>query len=262
MYAALQQSLAFICRRLKVYASDQYFENNPCPPINKSEQDSNRMNDDDDENRNITKIYKIVISGHSLGGGYAQLFLAHLLSVPEFEEYFETIKCVTFASPLVFCKDIENSFLYKKLNEKIINFVYQFDLVPRLQNGMEPIYRNKLLQGLLLSQLPVSNIGLVFDINQRLNFVLSKFQEHQWLLDRYCCIGKYVVLFEKDEPKPIDKKQKCFTKSAKSYHLILPADKVLTLTSMLSHDEPIYAVEVLKDHKILNYMKTIMFQQF
>eukprot|EP01084_Bolivina_argentea_P168704 292505_1 len=247
MYAALQQSLGFICRKLNIYGSEQYFKHNPCPPNN---------------NNNITKIYRLVLCGHSLGGGYAKLFLAHLLSTNEFSNYFESIKCITFGSPLVFCKDVKNSFLYKKLNEKCLNFVYQFDLVPRLQNGMNSLYRCKLLQGLLISQLPVSNIGLVFDINQRLNYVLNLFEKHQWLLDRYCTIGKYIVLFEKDKPKSIDKKNKCFTKSAKSNHLCLDSNTVLTMTSMLAKDEQIYAVQVLDDHKMLNYMKTIMFQQF
>ena len=265
MYAALQQSLPFICKKLNVYRGDEYYQNNSCPPVNDNDDDGDNDSDDYDggnNNKNITKIHKLVINGHSLGGGYGQLFLAHLLSVPEFEEYFETIKCVTFGSPLVFCKDVKNSFFYKKLNDKIINFVYQFDLVPRLQNGMEMEYRNKLLKSLLLSQLPVSNIDLVFDVNQRLNYILNKFHEHQWLLDRYRNIGKYIVLFEKEEPRPIVKDKKCFTKSAKSYHLVLDSKKVLTMTSMLPHDEQIYAGEVLNDHKMLNYMKTIMFQQF
>ena len=176
---------------------------------------------------------------------------------------FETVKCITFAAPLVYCQDVRNSFFYNKLNARCLNFVYQFDLVPRMQNKMQMEYRNRLLRGLLLSQLPVSNIGIVFDINQRLNYVMSKFQEHQWLLDRYCSIGKYVVLFEKDEPRRIDKKHFfCFTKSAKSNHLCFDADTILKMTSMLPENEPVHAVEVLEDHKMLNHMKTIMFQQF
>eukprot|EP01083_Nonionella_stella_P274013 929862_1 len=206
MYAALQQSLSFVCGKLHLYSSDEYFENN--------------------KSNNTTKIYKLVISGHSLGGGYAQLFLAHLLSVSEFKEYFESIKCMTFGSPLVFCSDVRNSFLYDELNAMCLNFVYQFDLVPRLQNGMSNDYRCKLLQDLLLSQLPGPSkneyIGIVFDINERLNYILHKFEEHQWLMDRYCCVGKYCVLFEKDEPRSIDKQHpECFTKSAKSCHMVL-----------------------------------------
>merc|ERR550525_1567762 len=195
-------SLNKICSKLKRYSGDQYWQSNPCPPQK-------------GDSRNVTKIYRLIITGHSLGGGYAQLFLGHLLSAAEFENYFETVKCITFAAPLVYCKDVRNSFFFDKLNARCLNFVYQFDLVPRMQNKMQTEYRNKLLRGLLLSQLPVSNIGIVFDINQRLNYVMSKFEEHQWLLDRYCSVGKYVVLFEKDEPRRISKQHFCFTKSAK-----------------------------------------------
>ena len=60
-----------------------------------------------------TKIDTLIITGHSLDGGYAQLFLGHLLSASEFEHYFETVKCITFAAPLVYCQDVRNSFFTK-----------------------------------------------------------------------------------------------------------------------------------------------------
>ena len=239
MYASLQMSLENICEKLKGYSGDQV----------------------DPE---MTKIDTLIITGHSLGGGYAQLFLGHLLSAAEFERYFETVKCITFAAPLVYCQDVRNSFFYEKLNAQCLHFVYGFDLVPRMQNKMDTEYRNKLLHGLLCEQLPVSNIGIVFHMNERLKFVTDKFQEHQWLLDRYCSIGKYVALFERDEPRRIDidaKHLDCFTKSAKSNHLCLDADTILKMTSMIPTDEAVYAGEALHDHKMLNYMKTIMFQR-
>jgi len=246
MFAALQQSLSIICHRLKYYSSDDYFH-------------QRRQHSSHD---NVTKIHRLIICGHSLGGSYAQLFTAHLLSVPEFEDYFSDIQCITFGSPLVFCKDVKQSFLYDALARRVLNFVYQFDLVPRLQNKMQFEYRTRLLQGLLLSQLPVSNIGIIFDVNQRMNFVMQKFQRHQWLLDRYEAVGKFVSLFEKDAPTAIDsnKKCKCFTKGAHSYHLALDAESVLTLPSHIPNDRQIYASQILNDHKMLNYMKTVMFQ--
>merc|ERR1712130_502149 len=111
MYAAMQQSLAFICRKLSIYSSDQYYRRNPCPPLSDDEE-----LEQEEKKKNITKIYKLIINGHSLGGGYSQLFLAHLLSSDEFTNYFETVKCITFGAPLVFCKDVKNSFFNEKLN--------------------------------------------------------------------------------------------------------------------------------------------------
>ena len=106
MYAALQQSLPTIASKLNLYTSGGGCED-------------------------AVKLRKLVITGHSLGGGYAQLFTAHLLSAPEFESYFESVRCVTFGAPLVFCKDVRCSFFYEKLAARCLHFVYQFDLVPR-----------------------------------------------------------------------------------------------------------------------------------
>merc|ERR1712013_602361 len=105
---------------------------------------------------------------------------------------------VTFGSPLVFGADVRSSLFYEKLRAQCLHFVYQLDLVPRLQNGMSMAYRRALLNGLLESALPINNLSMVFDVRQRVDFVLSKFQEHQWLLDGYASVGEFVLLFERE----------------------------------------------------------------
>ena len=69
MYASLQLSLNNICSKLKRYSSDQYFQSHPCPPHKAGGGDGDGGYGQQNERTNITKIYRLIITGHSLGGG-------------------------------------------------------------------------------------------------------------------------------------------------------------------------------------------------
>jgi len=83
----------------------------------------------------LPKDYKLVVTGHSLGGGMTIMMVLMLLIHPM--KYFEEvsdlkgkIKGYTFGSPPTLSKQLEPF-----LDGFLVNVVNQYDLVPRLNFG-------------------------------------------------------------------------------------------------------------------------------
>ncbi|ETO09743.1 hypothetical protein RFI_27635 [Reticulomyxa filosa] len=280
MYAALQMSTVQIVKRLEHYANEAYWSEVSFPLQNPQSyndklryefrqgnglRDSSLSDMDVDpineSHKRGTKITNLVIAGHSLGGGYAALMLANLLS-GDVKKCFENIEAITFGAPLVFCNDLTKSFLYKEIEERCINFVYQFDLIPRLQNALTSKNRRRILHSLVMKEL--SLVGIVVDIATTVQWAINKFEENQWLLDQYKVFGQCILLFDSHLPMRTDNfsNTKCYVRLCQSLHLYWNGTELLSEIQPDDNDDqvPLEAQEILRDHKMLHYATKIMFQ--
>eukprot|EP01084_Bolivina_argentea_P056894 104039_1 len=94
------------------------------------------------EIRNINKeksFNKLIITGHSLGGGLSKLFALRSLIDNQFVNINCNFQVITFAAPLVISTRMDPNLLsldsrniYFSLHSKTICFVNRFDIVPRI----------------------------------------------------------------------------------------------------------------------------------
>jgi hypothetical protein len=71
-------------------------------------------------------VARIVVCGHSLGGGYAVIAAAHLL-----HHQLPISQVFTFGSPMVIGRGQEDTEMWKRLNQRTTYVVYNRDIVPR-----------------------------------------------------------------------------------------------------------------------------------
>eukprot|EP01084_Bolivina_argentea_P142900 251011_1 len=112
-----------------------------------------------------SKIKNIVVTGHSLGGGVASLYL--LKAFKESLSVYDDLHtlCVTFGSPLVFAKDktynqIKND-IFNKLDNKSHHFVNNCDSVPRILGDEK--WMNYLLH--CIKQIIIENVNDKWNYN-------------------------------------------------------------------------------------------------
>jgi len=233
-----------------------------------------------------SNIDTLIIAGHSLGGSYSQLFYAYWLSVMRAvnDNHFQCcisnssnkndtitmirnmehnnfvhMKVVTFGSPLAFSDDVRESYLYPMLQANCIHFIYQFDIIPRLQNGMQSKYRSTLVQGLINSSY-FGVINFVYDLGPSLNIIISKLEESQWMLDKYTAVGRHILLFDAYPCKKVLSKKECFVRLFKGQHLPIDSKWILSKDAILTPTDYIEAQEIMRDHKILHYLTKIIFR--
>jgi hypothetical protein len=84
------------------------------------------------ESRESTQ--KLTLVGHSLGGAYCLALLVQILKNPELMAKIESIKVMTFGSPLIYARDsLEDLMVHRPaVNVEVWNIINRNDLVPRI----------------------------------------------------------------------------------------------------------------------------------
>jgi len=89
--------------------------------------------------KHLKSFDELILTGHSLGGGYAQVMALRLLRGlfkrrrARFSGRKKYVTVYTFGGPSVFSGDLESP-LAKKLGDRLFHFVNRFDVIPR-SNG-------------------------------------------------------------------------------------------------------------------------------
>jgi len=191
--------------------------------------------------RNVTSLlsaleqgyFKLVICGHGVGGCFATLMglelLAHQLNYP-FEIY-------TFGSPFVLESGVGNTTeIGKALTKRVKNFIYQFDIVPRLQKSW------------------TKNVNLIW-ICERLKWNISKIEE--LCSHSFGPIGEYYLLLDQFAPPTVLKKQKIYTRCLEGRCIQLPNPD--QLFELVPYHRGTNVKEILQDHAMHRYLSKLLF---
>ncbi|ETO05505.1 hypothetical protein RFI_31891 [Reticulomyxa filosa] len=155
--------------------------------------------------------------------------LAHQFNHP-FEIY-------TFGSPLVLEADVgDTTEIGKALAKRIKNFVYQFDIVPRIQRGWS------------------KNANLLW-ICGRLKWNVTEIE--QLCVNSFGPIGEYFLLFDYFVPPMVLKKKKTFVRCLEGRCIQLL--KLDHLFELVPYYRGTNANQVMDDHSMLRYLSKLLF---
>ncbi|ETO27288.1 Lipase family protein, partial [Reticulomyxa filosa] len=197
---------------------------------------------------------KLVITGHSLGAGYAVLAAADLLGALGINY---PMAVYTFGAPLVIEKNAAIISAIGRILEKIVyNFVNQFDVIPRLQTSASFPYLSNLIGQtvdlILKGKGGIFALGATFLDFRRLGATLFKDncnleKLHELCQQSYGPIGNYYLLFDKYLPCKVSKSE---------IYVRMESEKLL---SLLPKYKELHPLELHRDHRSFHYYCKIAF---